>query len=113
MASHSHSDKHEHITSYKTYFIVWAVLMVLTVITFLLCIGTTPQPQIAVKNKKRAKTTSKQWMLENGANKAVVFTHLIMVIYYCGQNGLTQKIVQTIQDVKNMKINLGSLLQTG
>lgn len=33
MASHSHTDKHEHITSYKTYFIVWAALMVLTVIT--------------------------------------------------------------------------------
>lgn len=33
MASHSHSDKHEHITTYKTYFIIWAALMVLTVIT--------------------------------------------------------------------------------
>ncbi|MCC6711923.1 MAG: cytochrome C oxidase subunit IV family protein [Candidatus Dadabacteria bacterium] len=33
MASHSHSEKHAHITTYKTYLIVWAALMVLTVIT--------------------------------------------------------------------------------
>ena len=33
MASHSHSDKHEHITTYKTSSIIWAALMVLTVIT--------------------------------------------------------------------------------
>ncbi len=33
MASHSHSDKHEHITTYKTYLLIWAALMVLTVVT--------------------------------------------------------------------------------